>query len=396
MYGITIAFSIVLCLLLGEKLCKKKQLDLNIYWGTAFFSILGGIAGSRIYHVLHYWNYYQTDLLSILLIFKGGLGILGGLIGGIICGVLYLFVKKQGVGKWLDLAGVLLPLGQAIGRFGNYFNQEVYGKPTNHFWGIYIPPSKRLNEYINNDIYHPLFAYELILNLLLFACLYLLYTRKAPAAKGFADSNPKLFIGYIFSFYSLGYGLIRYFMEFLKINPWVITNTNVAQFLSTLLILFSTLFIITEVILAKYNLNNKFYMSILSSVKKNILLGLSILGIAISSYLAYAKISSNSLYCLTSEGCDIVQNSPYSTILGIPLGVWGMAYYFILFALFYQKESTSIRSIKKYALIWGLLYSSFLTYIEAFIIQAFCLWCLISFVNIITIYFIYFFPKRKI
>lgn len=121
------------------------------------------------------------------------------------------------------------------------------------------------------------------------------------------------------------------------------------------------------------------------------MLVLSVVGIAISSYLAYAKLTSNPLICAGNQGCNTVQNSEYSTILGIPLGIFGMAYYFILFTLIYT-DSEIIKKYKSISLwiIWGILFSSYLTYLEAFVIEAYCIWCLGSFFNILLIGFIYF------
>lgn len=119
---------------------------------------------------------------------------------------------------------------------------------------------------------------------------------------------------------------------------------------------------------------------------KNSLLALSVLGIGISAYLAYAKLTGSHLVCGTNTGCDIVQNSPYSTLLGIPLGLWGMVYYFSLFFVLFK----NINWLQMIAILWGLVFSLYLTSIEAFVLHTFCFWCLGSFFNILVICVIYF------
>ena len=124
-------------------------------------------------------------------------------------------------------------------------------------------------------------------------------------------------------------------------------------------------------------------------MKRNLLLFLAITGILISSYLFYAKLTSTPLYCGVGQGCDIVQNSKYSIFLGVPMGFWGMLYYFVLFTLFYMEgqygTSRKLKTLTKLAIIWGLLFSIYLTALEEFAIGAYCSWCVVSFVNIIFI-----------
>lgn len=125
-------------------------------------------------------------------------------------------------------------------------------------------------------------------------------------------------------------------------------------------------------------------------MKKNVLLILSTIGILISAYLLYAKLTDNPLICGGSHGCDAVQKSRYSTLLGMPLGFWGMGYYFTLFVAFYITTTRKINIFRIFMLVWGLLFSLYLTYLEAFVIKAYCLWCLGSFATIILITLTYF------
>ncbi|MDC0448990.1 prolipoprotein diacylglyceryl transferase [bacterium] len=190
-YGIVISFGIFVSALAAEKLAKGK--NANILWGGIFWTILGGILGARTFHVIHLLPYYLANPVRIFAIWNGGLGIIGGILGGIIAVVTYLKFKKEPLVSWLNIAGVVTPLGQAIGRWGNFFNKEIVGKGG-----------------------HPIFLYESILNFGLFAILYFAYKRSRPT----------------FWLYLTGYSVIRFFLEFLRADPlsvWFIGGLNVVQ-----------------------------------------------------------------------------------------------------------------------------------------------------------------------
>ena len=226
-YGIIISFSIFISALIAEKLTPKN--DKNILWGLVFWSVLCGILGARTYHMLHLLPYYINSPDQIIAVWNGGLGIWGGLAGGCLGGIVYLKTKKQNVMPWLNLTGMVLPLGQAIGRLGNFFNQEIYGPPTNLPWGIYIRPENRPLRYIAFNKFHPLFIYEGLLNICLFLVLFYLWK------KGKKKS--------IFWLYLAGYSIVRFFLEYLKVDPWSILGLNVSQGISILVLLTSFLFI---------------------------------------------------------------------------------------------------------------------------------------------------------
>lgn len=227
LYGIIISSSIFICALIAEKLILKK--DRSTLWDLVFWSVLCGVLGARTYHVLHLLPYYLNHKNQILEIWNGGLGIWGGLAGGLLGGILYLKTKKQKVTPWLNLVGVVLPLGQAIGRLGNFFNQEIFGPPTNLPWGTYIKPENRPLKYTQFSRFHPLFLYEALLNLVLFLVLFNLWKK---------DKKEN-----IFWLYLAGYSIIRFFLEYLRIDPWSISSLNVAQCVSILVLLTSFLFI---------------------------------------------------------------------------------------------------------------------------------------------------------
>lgn len=185
--------------------------------------VLGcGLVGARLYHVIDQWNYYWLHPGEIIMLWRGGLGIFGGILGGL----LGLWWQTKIWKQWLKIAdaGVIgLALGQAIGRWGNYFNQELYGIPTNLRWGIYIKPENRLIEVINYDYFHPLFLYESLWCLAIFFLLKKL--------------NYKIGSGKTLTIYLGLYGLGRFFLEFLRLESWQWQGVNVAQAISLALVI---------------------------------------------------------------------------------------------------------------------------------------------------------------
>lgn len=188
--------------------------------------------GARLYYVIFEWSYYGQHLSEIPKIWHGGLAIHGGLITAIITG--YLFTRVRGLRFWqiADLVAPSFPLGQAIGRWGNFFNQEAYGYPTNLPWAMYIDGAYR----------HPTFLYESLWNLLVFA--FLMWRRKRTDAYG------QLFMTYL-GLYSLG----RFFIEGLRTDSLMFGPLRAAQLVS---LIFMVLAIIGYIYLGKQpNKENK-------------------------------------------------------------------------------------------------------------------------------------------
>jgi phosphatidylglycerol:prolipoprotein diacylglycerol transferase len=124
-YGIIISLSILICGLFAERIVKQRGKDTAILWGGMFWTILLGTAGARLYHVIDSWSYYSQDFIRVLMIWRGGLGIIGGIIAGTMAFAVYLMRKKENVLEWLDITGVVVPLGQALGRLVNIWNKEL-------------------------------------------------------------------------------------------------------------------------------------------------------------------------------------------------------------------------------------------------------------------------------
>ena len=245
LYGITISLSIFLCILITQKLVVKYKKNEEIFWGLSFWTILCGILGARIYHVLDYFDYYRYHQLDIFKIWNGGMGIWGGIFGGTLGAITYLKIKGEKIFPWLDIISVVTPLGQSVGRWGNFFNKEIFGLPTTLPWGMYIEPEKRPVEFLNYSKFHPLFIYESILNFILFLFLLILYKK----------TNEKTPSGTFLCIYLISYSTIRFFLELLRINPWKIEISslflNVSQCISILVIIISIIFIFRNNFLRK-------------------------------------------------------------------------------------------------------------------------------------------------
>ncbi len=219
MYGFLICLGAFAAFLISENTAKKRNLNLKLFYRTFNIAFILGLVSARLYHVIDYWSLYKTNPILIPQVWKGGMGIYGAFAGGLAGVFLSLKVfNKQKVNllKWLDITVLGLPLAQALGRWGNFFNKELYGMESSLPWAIEI----------KGKTYHPLFLYESILNLILFVILWKLN-----------KTQKKLTAGKIFYTYLAGYGLTRFALEFLRLRSWTIYGINVAQAISLLLII---------------------------------------------------------------------------------------------------------------------------------------------------------------
>lgn len=228
-YGFLIALAFVLGVCLLVFLAKKRGLKADDIYDLSFGLALGGVLGARLAEVFFYgWDYYQKNPGEIFKIWHGGMSIHGAILGGV-C-FLFFWAKKKKISFWLlaDLLAPALALGQSLGRWGNYFNQELFGWPTNLPWGIPIELANRPPEFLNFQYFQPVFLYESIFNLILFLILWLLILKK------------NLKSGQVFVFYLLGYGLIRFVMEFIRVDfQPVFVGLRMGQWLSLAVIFIS-------------------------------------------------------------------------------------------------------------------------------------------------------------
>lgn len=246
-YGFFIGISILAAVYVAQKLIKKTPLNLrypDLVWDVAFYCVLGGIIGARLYHVIDFWGYYQNAPLQIIMLQKGGLGIFGGIAGGTAVLALFAIRKKlshKELGSLFDITGVVLPLAQSIARWGNFFNYELFGKPTDSWYGLFVPQDYRPVAFQTATHFHPLFLYESLASFLLFLLL----------LKAFYSSQNnktiiKMFDGDIFLLYLMGYGFIRFFLEPLRIEQFFLNGINVNESLSLIFVLVSSATLISR------------------------------------------------------------------------------------------------------------------------------------------------------
>jgi phosphatidylglycerol:prolipoprotein diacylglycerol transferase len=225
-YGIILMSGAVAGAILAVKESKRRGYDPNIVWDLFVYLLIGGIVGARIWHILTpspstgiTTSWYLSHPLDALAIWKGGLGIPGAIIGGLIA--LFIYSRKTGINfaEWTDIASPSLALGQAIGRWGNYANQELYGAPTDLPWKIFIDPAHRLTGYLDVEYYHPLFLYESLWNLMnMFLLIWV--------SRRFADSLKR---GDIFLVYLIVYPLGRFLLDFLRLDVSLVGGININQ-----------------------------------------------------------------------------------------------------------------------------------------------------------------------
>jgi phosphatidylglycerol:prolipoprotein diacylglycerol transferase len=226
-YGIIVALACLIGVITAYFVYKRFYSDKNSekIWDFSAYALIGGIIGARLYYCLLNFPYYIKHLTEIFNIRGGGMSIHGGLAAGI-C-ILIIFAKnfKLGVLKVLDAFACGTALAQSIGRWGNFFNSEAFGLPTNLPWKLYIPESRRPEEFINYDYFHPTFLYESILDLLSFIILVYVYKRFG-----------KEYRGLVFFSYLILYALIRFFVEKIRIDSALyIASVPIAQIVSIVL-----------------------------------------------------------------------------------------------------------------------------------------------------------------
>ncbi len=240
-YGIIIMIGVVAATFLAQREANRRGQDGNQVWDLLIWVLVAGIIGARLWHILTPMpdliaqgitpGYYLTHPLAAIAIWNGGLGILGGVVGGVLA--LFWFTRRHHLSffTWLDLLAPSLALGQAIGRWGNFFNQELYGAPSNLPWAIYIDPQHRYPGYENVAYYHPLFLYESLWNLANLALLLWLSHR----------FKNQLRSGDIFLVYAIVYPLGRFLLEFLRLDSSMVAGININQIIMGAIALVSAL-----------------------------------------------------------------------------------------------------------------------------------------------------------
>lgn len=228
-YGIILMIGVLAAAFLAEREARRRGLKSDIVWDGLIWILIGGVVGARLWHILTPMvtdvdqglttMYYFSHPLEALAVWRGGLGIPGAIIGGVLA--LYLFCRQKDLNflVWLDIGAPAVALGQAIGRWGNFVNQELYGLPTNLPWAIPIDPEHRLPEYSQIEYYHPLFLYE---SLFSFANVFILLF----IGRRYSD---RLYNGDLFLIFLILYPVERFLLEFLRLVPSEVAGININQ-----------------------------------------------------------------------------------------------------------------------------------------------------------------------
>jgi len=214
-YGLLIASAVLIGTVLALKEAKRKGVKEETLIDMLLFAVPAAIIGARAYYVIFMWDYYSKNPSQILNIRGGGLAIHGVIIAGTLVAIIFAKVRKESFWKLADIVAPSLILGQAIGRWGNFANQEAHGGPTDLPWGIMIDGVK----------VHPTFLYESIWNLLVFGFL-LWYRRKKATVEG-----------EIYLLYLILYSVGRFFIEGLRTDSLMLGPFRVAQLISLAIIM---------------------------------------------------------------------------------------------------------------------------------------------------------------
>jgi phosphatidylglycerol:prolipoprotein diacylglycerol transferase len=211
-YGLLIAVAVLAGLSLATRLGRSRGIEPVVIADLLPLLVLGAVVGARLYYVVLEWRQYDANPLDALAIWRGGIAIHGALIGGVLTTVLFCRWRRQPFWNLLDVLVPSVALGQAIGRWGNFFNSEAFGLPTDLPWKLQIPAASRPPEFLDQLYFHPTFLYESIWNLGVCGLL-LLLVRQSQLGRLQLPS------GALSCVYLMAYSSGRVWIEALRIDP---------------------------------------------------------------------------------------------------------------------------------------------------------------------------------
>jgi len=222
-YGFLIALAVIVGTVIAQRLARQKGIEPDLIPDLALWLVIGAIPMARLYYVVFEWGdrFQYQPLTEVFAIWKGGIAIHGAIIGGAIA--LFGFCRHHRLSFW-GLGDVIMPsliLGQAIGRWGNFFNSEAFGTPTDLPWKLFIPVQQRPAEFASFSYFHPTFLYESIWNLLVLILLLVIWQKQ-----------PKMRQGTLVMVYLIGYSLGRVWIEGLRTDSLYFGGLRVAQLVS--------------------------------------------------------------------------------------------------------------------------------------------------------------------
>ncbi|MDC3160289.1 prolipoprotein diacylglyceryl transferase [Prochlorococcus sp. AH-716-G04] len=248
-YGLLISISVVIGLFISKKLAKSRNINPQYISDILPSLIISSIIGARAYYVIFEWRQYSGNnfftsfdlfnnviqIPSFLAIWQGGIAIHGGLIGGFLCILFFCKSKNIHLKTFIDILIPSIVMGQSIGRWGNFFNNEAFGIPTDLPWKLFIPIQNRPIEFINYQFFHPTFIYESLWNFLIFILLITIFYQQ--------NNKNSVRPGFISCLYLIGYSFGRFWIEGLRIDPLCIGGIppfcdgglRIAQFISIFL-----------------------------------------------------------------------------------------------------------------------------------------------------------------
>ncbi|MEG4011784.1 MULTISPECIES: prolipoprotein diacylglyceryl transferase [unclassified Microcoleus] len=224
-YGLLIASAVLIGVSLSQYLAEKRRVNPELLGDLAIWLVLGAIPCARIYYVAFEWPQYAQRPEDIIAIWKGGIAIHGAILGGTIAALIFAKIQRVSFWQLADLVAPSVILGQAIGRWGNFFNSEAFGSPTDLPWKLYIPPNSRPIGYANFEYFHPTFLYESLWNLTVFGLLLTLFFRDL-------QGKIRLKTGALFLVYLAAYSSGRVWIEGLRTDSLMFGPLRAAQMVS--------------------------------------------------------------------------------------------------------------------------------------------------------------------
>ncbi len=224
-YGLLIATAVLIGVILSQYLAKRRNVNPELIGDLSIWLVIAAIPAARLYYVLFEWSEYARHPERIIAIWQGGIAIHGAILGGLVASIIFAKLKRVSFWQLADLVSPSLILGQAIGRWGNFFNSEAFGAPTNLPWKLYIPPERRPPDLIGFEYFHPTFLYESLWDLMVFALLIFLFFRDL-------RGKPRLKTGTLFMVYLAAYSLGRLWIEGLRTDSLMLGPLRIAQVVS--------------------------------------------------------------------------------------------------------------------------------------------------------------------
>ena len=224
-YGLLIAIAVLIGVSLSQYLAKRRNVNPELISDLSIWLVIGAIPAARLYYVLFQWSEYSQHPERIIAIWQGGIAIHGAIIGGTLAALIFAKVNQISFWQLADLVAPSVILGQAIGRWGNFFNSEAFGRPTDLPWKLYIPPANRPPALANFEYFHPTFLYESLWNLIVFALLITLFFRSLSGKRPFR-------LGTLFLTYLIAYSCGRLWIEGFRIDSLMLGPLRIAQVVS--------------------------------------------------------------------------------------------------------------------------------------------------------------------